>query len=1221
MTLTVTQAFDLPRADQITALGFVIQLAEGAEADTRRLVGDYVLTPHVREALGGILGTMRATQARGEEHGRFIHGSFGSGKSHFMSFLGLLLEDDAIAWSKDDPLIRDLGATHRPWLGDASLLVVRIHMLTMNQPGWGLDRVIYESFNKALRRRDKPAFEFLHTEGILAEARQEAERYGDVFWRNMELAGICDSQAMFDELAQGSPRDREDLARAYLEYKGRDPASAGMDPNWAEGLQRMARHARDHGFGGVVLLIDELLLWLGAKDARAFTKAINDLVVIVDHADGQRAVPVHVFVARQRNLREFFPDMASEDQLHEYLDHHSKRFELTTLEDVELRHICRERVLKRREHEAVERCLDSLTERHAKILPLILQHADADYLRDVYPFHPALIEMLIDISNLMQRDRTALRLLYELLVIHYPDLPLGELLPVGSAFEAVFAPSGVEGNRRVDDLKAVHGLYYQRFRPAIAELQREMTEDQVGSADRRARALDQLVKTALLAAVSPRLRGTSGVTLERLVRLNDADVVGELDRAKIATAYQDLVSLSQKVPALQLTGQGKGAVVGVVLRGVNFGEVLDRARARTDNRHARFQTFYRTLKLALGLARESGGQLAYDKGFGEGDKNDGPLRVSWRGTKRNGSLALANVRELSYAAFKPPPGEAFRLLVDYPWDEAGHTVQEDRSRANQVRRSEGSMPTLCWLPRHLTPAELATLRDLAACRFILTPAGQDELLANLGPHDRQQVIEQAASMATSMDNQLKATLQRAYKDHGEVIALLSDVDTAVPEPNLAANLERLAGRLLDRTYPNHPQFRAEPRPADLRSLLGWMIEAANTPDRRAPFDDATARVLRALGEPLELVTLGQSHGQLRLDTRYIKAVLDRTQDARASWDAIDDELHNHFGLDEAVRNLFLAFLVRAQGFRARYKLTREVVDVEVRSTPYAGLELERATLLEVSEWSALRVLARGLFGDDPLGPHRTLAAQDRAAKALRQLASEAREHLQALHAEVVGIVEPGGDAAATPRLAELKEAMARLKPLLGPDEDSHAPLAAFLAAWPGANEGADDPLQTVVRTARAHLDALGRLERTTKTHLEQVTAHPAHGEAVRACLARLTALVGGADAEHPLTTSAVGDWNAGAAALVARLIAAPPEPPPPTPPIGPTTTATRAAPTPTPPTPPAPPQPDGVLVMRGKALNPHDGDDLGAFIGELRAALRGLGHGAVEVDVTVRTKE
>src|SRR4029079_7269299 len=125
---------------------------------------------------------------------------------------------------------------------------------------------------------------------------------------------------------------------------------------------------------------------------------------------------------------------------------------LTELEDVELRHVCKGRVLRRRpEYEAeVNRVVDTLAKDYDKVLPAILQQADMGYLRDVYPFHPALIEMLIDVSSLMQRDRTALRLLYDLLVVHYPGLPLGKLLPVGAAFDAVFPEAGVEGSRRVD---------------------------------------------------------------------------------------------------------------------------------------------------------------------------------------------------------------------------------------------------------------------------------------------------------------------------------------------------------------------------------------------------------------------------------------------------------------------------------------------------------------------------------------------------------------------------------------------------------------------------------------------------------------------------------------------------------------------------------------------------------------------------------------------------
>src|SRR5215207_9074244 len=76
------------------------------------------------------------------------------------------------------------------------------------------------------------------------------------------------------------------------------------------------------------------------------------------------AAPIFVFVARQRNLQEFFPDLVDESKIHEHLDHHAKRFEVTKLQDVELRHIVRGRVLRPKNASAVRAAVDSLSERH-----------------------------------------------------------------------------------------------------------------------------------------------------------------------------------------------------------------------------------------------------------------------------------------------------------------------------------------------------------------------------------------------------------------------------------------------------------------------------------------------------------------------------------------------------------------------------------------------------------------------------------------------------------------------------------------------------------------------------------------------------------------------------------------------------------------------------------------------------------------------------------------
>ena len=50
----------------------------------------------------------------------------------------------------------------------------------------------------------------------------------------------------------------------------------------------MAEHAKAQGFGGIVLMIDEFLLWLAEKSGQEFVQEINNLNVIVDHNTGQR---------------------------------------------------------------------------------------------------------------------------------------------------------------------------------------------------------------------------------------------------------------------------------------------------------------------------------------------------------------------------------------------------------------------------------------------------------------------------------------------------------------------------------------------------------------------------------------------------------------------------------------------------------------------------------------------------------------------------------------------------------------------------------------------------------------------------------------------------------------------------------------------------------------------------------------------------------------------
>lgn len=1198
---TITEAFELPRPEDIRAMGFVVKLRElePNSDEAEQLARDYVITPAVEKELPRILDDMKQVFDRGEEYGRFIHGSFGSGKSHFMTMLSLLLEGAQPAWKKFRPLLgahRDAKASkgaeaadHEAWLTNAGLLVVRIHMLSVRGKSTGFDRAVYEGFNAALKRRGKAPFEFLNVDAIFDEVRREAKEYGDVVWKRLEAESIVGGREDFEAIAAGSIQGKERFARTWLEYKGRDAADAGIDPRWSEGLERMAEHAKAQGFGGIVLMIDEFLLWLAEKSGQEFVAEINNLNVIVDHNTGQRPAPIFVFVARQRNLQEFFPDLVDESKIHEHLDHHAKRFEITKLQDVELRHIVRGRVLRPKNADAVKSAVSALSEKHSKVLPALLAGGDLDYLRDVYPFHPALIEMLVDVTSLMQRERSALRLLYELLVVHYPELPLGEFLPVGSAFSAIFPESGVEASKKVELMQDIHHQYYSRLAPAMAKM---AEQDSAELNDERRRALDQLVKTVLLAEVSPRLK-QGGLTIERLVQLNAADVEGETFRGQVRVAETDLLALSQRVPDLQVAGQGKTALVRYVLGRVSLGEVLGRARSKVDNLAQRFKVFWPALHEALGVAGS--------KGFEDGGPNEGDWDLSWRRTKRRGRIKLGNVREMSYDDFVPPEG-AFKVLVDYPWDDPGHTVDEDRLRATNVRKKQGLLHTVCWLPRHMSPTELGVLTELAAVRYLLSEAGQEDLLETLGPQDKSKVLDQAGIRQKTLEARLEDLLEEVYIRHGELFALISDVDSSRPRETLAENLEHIAALLMDRRYPQHPTFLAEPKKQDLEALLGWMVDAGEGSVSVA-YDENVGKVLKTLGQPLELVNLGQTKASLRLDSRYIKDVLQRADQDSLSWTPIADHLRETYGFQPLLVDLFLCFLCQ-RDHRALEDISGEPVDVRIGMSQTTRIRLQRGKLVSAADWHRLRDLGNQLFEVPRPAAHRSLQGQDRFTAELRAKGQSKRTVLQGLHSRLVHLGVDRGD-----RLEELSAANTRLGPLAQTTTDSHKVLTELLAAWP---DDTSDALRTIVQQAETLRDALGELNEHARANLEAGVSHPVIGTEVRGHLSALEGRLAAAQAEQPLTRDWIATWNRKAQELIKRLIEQPQPPGVPQPPLG----------TPRSPQPLAGRGPEVTprAVLLEKRVNPTDADAISDFLAEVRRTLTQQGTKPISVAL-VRTEE
>ncbi|MDP9638991.1 putative ATPase [Rhodococcus cercidiphylli] len=87
LSLPLRDAMNIPLA--VHDNDFVLQIHRAQEAASQMLT-DYVVTESIAESFEKGLTLVEATLNSGWSKGAFIHGSFGSGKSHHMSVMHLL---------------------------------------------------------------------------------------------------------------------------------------------------------------------------------------------------------------------------------------------------------------------------------------------------------------------------------------------------------------------------------------------------------------------------------------------------------------------------------------------------------------------------------------------------------------------------------------------------------------------------------------------------------------------------------------------------------------------------------------------------------------------------------------------------------------------------------------------------------------------------------------------------------------------------------------------------------------------------------------------------------------------------------------------------------------------------------------------------------------------------------------------------------------------------
>ena len=869
--------------DEVHAGDFVLALARGV--GEKSTITSYVVTDALAVNFDRALGLVRSAVETGASRAAYLDGSFGSGKSHFMAVLYAILDGDADARGKRK--LADVVHKHDTWLKNRKFLLVPYHL----PDSQSLDAAILGGYVAHVSRNypGRPLPAVFRDDELLADAKDLRERSGDdAFIAQLpatdEEWGEPDWDAKsldeaFSEGPGGPQRRRlvgDLLAGPFRRYARAVKADQESYVPLDEGLSEISKHARNVlGFDAIVLLLDELVLWLAGYigDHTKVSIEAQKVSKLVESAEYERPAPIVSFIPRQRDLRDLVSKAAAGAEvttLFDTLKYWDGRFDSIRLDDRNLPEIAHERLLKPKDDHA-RRLLDEAFAKAANVpqqtwdilLDTHGEQGDRKSFQLTYPFSPAFVHAMVDVSGALQRERTALKLMQQLLVDYRDSLEIGRLMPLGAIFDVL--ASGADRpftDKLRDEFEKAKRFYTLGLRPALLR-KHKLTEEQAKVPSYAFRADDLVVKTLLLAALVPNVPALNGLTATRLAALNHGSIITMLPNQERAQVARTLKTLSGQFGEIRLSGSEDDPRVDLALIGVDTEGII------RDNRHVDDDGARRRLVKDL-LWRELG--LTDDGAF------ETQAKIIWRGTPRLVDVLMDNVRDeerMPSAKFEANPG-TLRMVIDYPFDEGNHSPAEDVRRVHDLKAQLGDEDTLVWLPHFLSGDRLADLSTIIVINHVLERDRLAEVTPTWTADDRHHARTQLESRRGALTVRLEEALRRAYgvlsPDDADLDArAIEQVLTLarIPEPRLLVGQEmkaafhRLAFHLLDHRFPGHPDFDPngtgrELRSAELDSVAGAVELAAQDKVGRYEVPRGDVATLKKIANPLKL---GVMHDQ------------------------------------------------------------------------------------------------------------------------------------------------------------------------------------------------------------------------------------------------------------------------------------------------------------------------------------------------------------------------
>ncbi len=998
---------------------FVLNLASGLEADAiEQTLRDYVVTPQLarcfEDALSFIKNAVSSHQNRNK--GAYLHGSFGSGKSHFMAVLHLLLQGNSQARAIHE--LAPAVAKHDDWMKSKNILLVPYHMIGASSIEGG----VLGGYARHIARLhpEAPVPGFFLSEHLFTNAQEMRVHMGDEKFFAALNAGNSDGggdddwgdmasgwdAVSFDAVISGQATDDDryrlvgDLVGTLFKSYGKMAnAERGGYIEFDEGLRVMTQHAKSLGYDAIILFLDELILWLASRlsDQQFISTEIQKVVKLVETGI-PRELPLVSFIARQRDLREFVGDQYSgveQEVLSDSLKYWEGRFHTITLEDRNLPVITERRLLRPKDEAARLRIDQAFAEtekmREEAFNLLLTSQGDREMFRRLYPFSPALVQALVALSSALQRERTALKVMLMLLVEQRDTLELGQVIPVGDLYDVIGSeaePFSEQMRQHYDNAKT---LFSRKLVPLLEAEHKisaaALTDLPTDDVTRRAFENDlRLLKTLLLAALAPEVESLKQLTPTKLAALNHGTIKSPIPGREAQTVLQKCRKWAGQVGEIKISDDAN-PTIGIQLSGIDTESIIEQARINDNDGNRR--------RLVRDLVFEAFGIRDENQLFVEHE-------VVWRGSRRKVEIVFQNIREIQDKRTFEARDDEWKVIIDFPFDTGSYSPTDDQAKVREYEAEGGQGKTLCWLPYFFSPGAQKNLGKLVVLQEILkSDDSYGRYTSHLTPQDRANARTLLDNQRNQLRQQIRDFLMGAYgvsepipgsldNDdllESQVMSLQPGFKPRLPQgATMAKAFEQLIGQALLFQYPGHPEFETEVRIPDLVKVFTELRRAIHAENGRIDVDSPLRRIMREIAQPLDLGSMYERHFVFKRDwCQHLSREM-----AKEGGDITVARLRGAMdqpqsrGLETAVQNLLIMIFAED----GQYAYTRHGgphEDVSLKDIP-DDLVLIKQALAEPTLWKQAVDNAGALFGI-------TLPSQLRTARNQNALQGRVREAL------------------------------------------------------------------------------------------------------------------------------------------------------------------------------------------------------------------------------------